>query len=150
MHCYVKKNTNCIKHCDDIDTFYAAIISALKLSANRCIPSTTVSNKGYIVSGWNEYVKEHHLHAKDALKWWNLNNRPRHGPIYVSMRTSKAHFKYALRFAKNQEETAKADALARDLIDKYVDNFLKTVYEVNTSSNIQANAIEGIMIVINP
>ena len=27
------KNTNCTKHCDDIDTFYAAIISALKLSA---------------------------------------------------------------------------------------------------------------------
>ena len=87
------KNTNCTKHCDDIDTFYAAIISALKLSANRCIPSTTVSNKGYIVPGWNEYVKGHHLHAKDALKWWNLNNRPRYGPIYDSMRTSKAHFK---------------------------------------------------------
>ena len=33
-------------------------MSALKLSANRCIPSTTVSNKGYIVPGWNEYVKE--------------------------------------------------------------------------------------------
>ena len=45
------KNTNSTKHCDDIDTFYAAIISALKLSANRCIPSTTVSNKGYIVPG---------------------------------------------------------------------------------------------------
>ena len=46
------------------------------------------------------------------------------------MRTSKAHFKYALRFAKNQEETAKADALARDLIDKDVDNFWKTVYKI--------------------
>ena len=138
------KNTNCTKHCDDIDTFYAAIISALKLSANRCIPSTTVSNKGYIVPGWNEYVKEHHLHAKDALKWWNLNNRPRYGPIYDSMRTSKAHFKYALRFAKNQEETAKADALARDLIHKDVDDFWKTVYKMNTSSNIQANVIDCI------
>ena len=120
------KNTNCTKHCDDIDSFYAAIISAL-LSANRCIPSTTVSNKGYIVPGWNEYVKEHHLHAKDAPKWWNLNNRPRYEPIYDSMRTSKTHFKYALRFAKNQEETAKADVLARDLFDKDVDEFGKRV-----------------------
>ena len=123
-------------------------MSALKLSANRCIPSTTVSNKGYIVPGWNEYVKEHHLHAKDALEWWNLNNRPQYGPIYDSiyiyMRTSKAHFKYVLRFIKNQEETAQADALARDLIDKDVDNFWKTVYKMNTSSNIQANVIDGI------
>ena len=95
----------------------------------------------YIVPGWNEYhVKEHHLHAKDAFKWWNLNNRPRYGPIYDSMRTSKAHFKYALtplRFAINQEETAKADALARD------HDFWKTVYKMNTSSNIQANVIDG-------
>ena len=53
------------------------------------------------------------------------------------MRTSKAHFKYAPRFAKNQEETAKADALARDLIDKDVDDFWKTVCKMNTSSNIQ-------------
>ena len=60
------------------------------------------------------------------------------------MRTSKAHFKYALRFAKNQEETAKADPLASDLIDKDVDNFWKTVYKMNTSSNIQANVIDGI------
>ena len=60
------------------------------------------------------------------------------------MRTSKAHFKYALRFAKNQEETAKADALACDLIDKDVNDFWKTVYKMNTSSNIQANVIDGI------
>ena len=59
------------------------------------------------------------------------------------MRTSKAHFKYALRFAKNQEETAKADALARDLIDKDVNDSWKTVYKMNTRSNIQANVING-------
>ena len=66
------------------------------------------------------------------------------GQHYDSMRTSKAHFKYALRFAKNQEKNAKTDDLARDLIDKDVDNFWKTVYKMNTSSNIQANVIDGI------
>ena len=39
------------------------------------------------------------------------------------MRKTRAHFKYALRFVKKQEETAKADALARDLSDKDVDGF---------------------------
>ena len=97
-----------LNQCDDIDTFYAAIISALKLSANRCIPPTTVSNKGYIVPDWNEYVKEHHLHAKDALKWWNLNNRPRKGSIYDSMRTSRVHIKYGLRFAKKSGRNCKS------------------------------------------
>ena len=54
------------------------------------------------------------------------------------------YFKYPLRFAKNQEETAKANDLARDLIDKDVNNFWKTVYKMNTSSNIQAKVIDGI------
>ena len=36
------------------------------------------------------------------------------------MRKTRAHFKYALRFARQQKETAKADALAPDLSDKDV------------------------------
>ena len=137
------EDTSCIKHRVDIDSFYAAIISALKLSAKCCIPSSAISSKCYIVPGWNEYVKEHHLHAKDALWWWNLYNRPRHGPIYDNMRKTRAHFKYALRFARQQEETAKADALARDLSDKNVDNFWKTVHKMNSNSTVQANVIDG-------
>ena len=31
------------------------------------------------------------------------------------MRSSRAHFKYALKFAKRIENTAKADTLAKDL-----------------------------------
>ena len=100
------KNTSCTRHCEDIDSFYTAIINALKLSAKHCIPSSVASTKYYIVPGWNEYVKEHHIHAKDALWWWNLYNRPRHRPIYDNMRKTRVHFKYALRFVKKQEETA--------------------------------------------
>ena len=73
-----------------------------KLHARNSLNShSTASTKPYnIVPGWNEYVKEHHLHAKDALWWWNLNNKPRNSPIYEAMRTTRAHFKYALRFVK--------------------------------------------------
>ena len=38
------------------------------------------------------YPKEQHLHAKDALWWWNLYKKPRHGSIYEAMRTTKAQF----------------------------------------------------------
>ena len=80
------KNPKCIVHHNDIDCFYSNIISAIKISASHCIPSSTVSVKPYtIVPDWNEYVKEHHLHAKDALWWWNLNKKPRHGPIYEAI-----------------------------------------------------------------
>ena len=138
------KNTNCTEHHDDIDNFYDSIIAGLKSSANLCIPSSNVSNKVYVVPGWNEYDKEHNLHAKDALWWWNFNNRPQYGLIYDNMRTTRAHFKYALRFAKRQRETAEADSLARDLSNKDVDHFWKTVHKLNSNSTTQANVIDGI------
>ena len=89
-------------------------------------------------------MKEHHLHAKDALWWWNLNKKPRHGPIYEAMRTTRAQFKYALRFVKRQEDTARADSLARDLYDNDVDSFWKAVHKMNSCNNVQANVIDGI------
>ena len=139
------KNPKCTIHHNDIDCFYSAIISAIKISASHCIPSSTASTIPYnIVPGWNEYVKEHHLHAKDALWWWNLNNKPRNGPIYQAMRTTRAHFKYALRFVKKQEDTARADSLARDLYDKDVDGFWNAVHKMNACNNVQANVIYGI------
>ena len=33
---------------------------------------------------------------KVGFKWWVSNNRPRHGPIYHSMRSALAQFKCAL------------------------------------------------------
>ena len=70
-------------HNNDIDCFYSDIISAIKISASHCIPSSTVSIKPYnIVPGWNEYVKEHHLPQK----------MPSGGPIYEAMRTTRAQF----------------------------------------------------------
>ena len=46
--------------------------------------------------------------------------------------------------ARQQEETAKADALARDLSDKDVDNFWKTVHKMNSNSTVQANVTDVI------
>ena len=137
------KNTNCSEHYNDIDNFYDSIIAGLKSSANLCIFSSNVSNKAYVVPGWNKYVKEHHLHAKDAIWWWNFNNKSQHGAIYDNMRTTRAHFKYALRFTKRRE-TAEADSLARDLINKDVDHFWKTVHKLNSNSTTQANVFDSI------
>ena len=68
------------------------------------------------IPGWNEYVREYHKLARDALKWWNLNNRPRDGYIYHEMRTFmyRARFKYALHFTRSIEDTTRADCLTKN------------------------------------
>ena len=59
------------------------------------------------------------------------------------MHVSRARFKYALRYSKHIEDTARADALAKDLCDNDHDDFWKGVKKLNQCNNIQANCIEG-------
>ena len=56
----------------------------------------------------------------------------------------KRDFKYALRFVTKQEETTKADALARDLSDKDIDGLWKTMNKLNSYNTVQANFIDGV------
>ena len=60
-------------------------------------------------------MKEHHAVARDAFWWWKLFNKPHQDPIYHSVKSARARFKYALRATKRAEETARANALATDL-----------------------------------
>ena len=50
------------------------------------------------------------------------------------MITTRAEFKYALRITKRKEEIALADALARDLYDKDVDEFWNSLRQLNSSN----------------
>ena len=68
-------------------------------------------------------VKDNHAVARDPFWFWNLYERPNQGQLYHSMRSSRAHFKYTLKFAKRVEDTAKADALAKDLGGQKHDDF---------------------------
>ena len=66
------------------------------------------------------------------------------------MRSSRAYFKYALKFAKRTEDTAKADAiakadaLAKDLGGQKHDDFWKSVSKIHQNSQLHATTIDGI------
>ena len=49
------------------------------------------------------------------------------------MRTSRARFKYALRFTRSIEDTARADSLAKDPADGTIDDFRGNVRKMNSS-----------------
>ena len=59
------------------------------------------------------------------------------------MQTTRANFKYALRWCKNNERTAKADALASDLINKNDIQFWKHVDQQASSRVPLANTVGG-------
>ena len=59
------------------------------------------------------------------------------------MRSSRAKFKYAHRFTRNIEDTARVDSLAKDLSDGTIDYFGAKVKKLNSGNIIQAYTIEG-------
>ena len=59
------------------------------------------------------------------------------------MRTSGARFKYVLRFTRNIENTARADALAKHLSDGNIDGF-RDMRKLNSDNIFQANTIYGL------
>ena len=100
-----------------------------KISSRRNIFFVFLSlfdQKLYIFfSGWNAFVKDIHAVARDAFWLWSFYRRPNQGQLYHSMRSSRAHFKFPLKFAKRIEDTAKADSLANDRGAKNMINFGK-------------------------
>ena len=137
-------NVHCKEHVSDIDYFYTCIINCIQSAEKECIPFESIGKSFHIVPGWNEYVKDCHAVARDAFWLWNLYGRPNHGHLYHNMRSSRAQFKYALKYAKRIEETAKADALAKDLGGHKFDEFWKSVNKINQSSQLYTTTIDGI------
>ena len=50
------------------------------------------------------------------------------------MKTSRARFKYALRFTRNIEDTTRADSLAKDLSDGTIDGFWDNVRKLKSGN----------------
>ena len=90
--------------------FYEQIIACLKCTEKECVPSKPAHPKFKAIPVWNDYVREHHAVAREALWWWKFYNKLSQGEIYHSMKAARTRFKYALRATKRAEETAKADA----------------------------------------
>lgn len=118
--CYCT-DVNCANphHLVQIEVMYSSIINALKYASDETLVSKDTGKGKEHIIGWNDIVKEAHECSREAFLFWRSNNKPRDGPLYENMRRSRARFKYALRSCRNAEETLKADALARSILDKH-------------------------------
>ena len=126
-------NPNCTDtaHISAIDLLYADITDALKLS---CVEFSSEKNaKSHAdnqIAGWNEYCVAAHAQARDDFMLWVVNNKPRHAPLFICMKTSRAHFKLCLRRCKAMESRAQADSLARKLLCTQSKQFWKEIKKV--------------------
>ena len=92
---------------------YEHIVECL-LTASKPLYKHRV-NGGLARPGWNEYVSELHSEASRAFKTWAASGKIKSGHLFEWKKQTNANFKYALRFIKRQENTMRADALAKKL-----------------------------------
>ena len=88
-------NSNCsnIQHISDIDHLFDDICNALRVSSLETITTCKKTLcQGYIVPGWNDYVKEAHTEARYYYILWRDMGKPKHGPVWEVMpKTSRCH-----------------------------------------------------------
>ena len=54
--------------------------------------------KGSVKPGWSDYVAELYSTSRDVAKLWGNAGKPGQGYLFELHRTSKARFKFALRY----------------------------------------------------
>ena len=115
-----------------IDKLYSDITSCVQLAINACIPTRLCTTSEYNMIGWNEYVEEKHNIARAAFVDWLSAGKPKSGCYYDLMRVSRAKFKLAVRYCKNNIDQLKADACADAVLKNDSEKFWKSVYKINS------------------
>lgn len=126
-------------HKNDLCDYYSAVLQCLSTAADSLPRRVT----NYSRPGWNAHVDELHSSARDAFLDWRSFGSNRQGPLYDRMKTSRAQFKYALRFIKRNEQAMRADSLAMKLADHNDRDFWREVKMLSNCKTPLPNNIDG-------
>ena len=98
----------------------------------------------YIIPGWNDIVQDKHEAAREAFREWVFYGKPKFGPLFVSMKKTRASFKLSLRYCRQYEEHLRADACALHLQPNDPVTFLIEVNKIsNSKAKTHVNCIES-------
>ena len=78
-------------HKSSIDLMYQAIVDAL-ISASKDI-TVNLGRSHTQLAGWNDVCAELHSCARNAFLLWVSSGKPRNGPAFTLMSSTRARFK---------------------------------------------------------
>ena len=101
----------------------------------------------YVVPGFNEYAKELHKEARSCFIAWKSLGKPRAGLCYTDMCQSRLRFKSVLKHCQRNEDSLRANALAKSYMQEDSYSFWKDINNNNNNniylkSNIQNSSID--------
>jgi len=129
-----------------IDSYYDNVVKCISCATDDAIPLTGPHQNQHNIPGWSDYVAEKHDISRQAFLNWVYDGKPKCGPSFQHMYTSRAAFKQALRYCKRNKEQLQADALAHSHKNMDAKHFWKKIsktanYKATTHVNKIGNAV---------
>ena len=137
-------NCKYTKHNELIHELYSKIINYTGNASNICLPHTKDKKARKVIPGWNEYVKEP---ADESRKWhalWVLNGRPREGYLAYMRRKTRAYYRYAIRYAVNNEILIRNNRLAEAMSDNNDRVLWDEVRKMTKANKDLPNMMDGV------
>ena len=114
-----------------LENLYNTLIDAMLISSNYFTRRKKCHKKRIV--GWNLHCKDLHSNARHNFLVWHNNGRLRSGETFEAMKTSRARFKRAVKFCKNNENMLKKEILLSKFISKKPKEFWKEVRRIKGS-----------------
>ena len=128
-----------------IDNYYDKICNCIKYACRLTIPhSVKKCSSNFSVAGWNDVVKDKHYEARIAFLDWVSVGKPRHGQGFALMNRTRASFKLAMRYCKQNEDSIRTSASANTLLSKDFKSFWNCINKQNNlASTKHAAVVDG-------
>ena len=149
FRCAIKCGLNCKdpKHYSEIENFYKNIVSLILQASSEHIPryKNRFSKEAskYNIPGWSEIVEPA---RQTSLLWhsiWKDNGSPREGVVANIRRQTRLKYHQAIKTAKKQEDSIRAEKMARNLLGSKTRSFWTEVKKVRSSSCSTPSQIDG-------
>ena len=109
--------------CNVGDYVFDKYVKVDNRDASKCRPS------------WNEYTDELHNVVRQHFIAWVEAGKPKHGPVFDSIKLSKARFKHGIQFLKQHKNQLIGNSLATKLQEGRPGTFWKEVPKSKVMSN---------------
>ena len=122
-----------------IDTLSDYLIESL-LESTRIL-STQITIRFKPVPGWNTICKENYAIARNCFLQWKESGMSRDGPEYNSMKESRAEFRSALRYCRENENYIRESQTINSFHNKEFKTFWR---QVCVRNNLQYKTVDGV------
>ena len=114
-------------HTARLDSIYLFLVNLFLFSSHKFLNCSKVKNFSRGISGWNEYVKKYYRDARDKFLKWKHFGRKKGTVDHCNMLSSRARFRKAFRYCKNNRAKIQKEKLASNLAQKKYKDFWKNV-----------------------